>query len=336
LGHWNRPTSIKLPPDSQSGSAGIAGISCLESASCTIVGSYDKGTESAAFVYSEVSGKWPQATELPSPSPSAGVAVNGISCTVVGYCTAVGDLSAPFATGGAELAFLIETEASGVWSPRSIALPADFHGGGSIDHIVCKSFGNCEAVGSYSTVSGVNIFAINEANHAWGQPKRLLWPTSATAIDTSSRINSLWCADPRDCAAVGVAQSGPKTWQGFLIFETGGIWGGAKFVARPIGGSTQGTGSLESISCVSLANCLAVGEFAVSSTVVKPMALVEKAGLWRRAVAIVVPSDSVTSGPNRDDSRGVSCPALAFCQISGTYTRTPTRAAFVARLNSTI
>jgi hypothetical protein len=151
-GVWRK--AIKVSGAAALGPGEVYSVSCSAPGSCAAGGSYsDASDHEHAFVVSEKGGVWLKASKV----DNLGVygAVDSVSCTKTGACTA-GGYSVD--GSGAGQAFAVERK-NGVWNaavevPGTAAL--NLGGDARVWSISCLGAGSCAAGGSYRDQTGVS------------------------------------------------------------------------------------------------------------------------------------------------------------------------------------
>src|SRR5215472_10329579 len=121
----------------------------------------------------------------------------------------------------------------------------------TISSVSCGSRGNCGAIGMDIDSSGFyQPFVVKETGGTW-RPSAAI-PGFTSLSKGSSRTGQISCPGAGTCTAVGSYATSLNDQQGFIVSETGGIWGRAQPVPG-IASLTNGKGSssLLSISCAS-------------------------------------------------------------------------------------
>jgi hypothetical protein len=200
-GHWARPLELRMPanaaPDPQ---AGVASVDCTGIGDCVAVGAYNGNVQ--GFIATESGGRWLRARLVALPLNSArrpNFTVDGVACTAVGSCVAVGGYQDR--SGGFE-AFEV-TEAGGHWAraatvkmPSSTVIPNTFLGS-----IACAQTGSCVAVGGF----GVDPMAIAaESRGRWHTGTPIQLPAGATTPPlVLDQVSAVTCPSVSSCVAAG-------------------------------------------------------------------------------------------------------------------------------------
>jgi len=225
-----------------------------------------------------------------------------VSCASATNCTAIGV--------GTSQSFRV-LEVNGRWgTPKSFSAPFSE----SLQSVSCPSVGNCSAVG-YVGTDGVGVGVMHqpvvasEVNGIWG-------PVTKLGVDGVGNLSSVDCSSVGNCVAVGFNPVG-LTLSDSAVYsiEENGVWGP---VVR-IGG--VGNGGLDSVSCVTSGNCLAIGGSTEGSKSL-PMYSVERDRKWSPL------NEVVSSGAI--GLAGVSCTASGECvAVGGSLNGGPIELSFV-------
>ena len=208
---------------------------------------------------------------------------------------------------------MLLTQTNGVWAPGVRArLPAGLWGPNTqvykyvlLQAVSCSSPGNCTAVGRYSGTrhrSGALLLTQTDGKWATGVVAPLPANHAKRQVTSYTKIylNSVSCAAPGNCTAVGdyVARGGHQ--EGLLLTQTDGRWTAAQ-ARLPAGAWRASIGpgvTLKSVSCASAGNCTAVGSYfkgrggrdAVS------LLLTQTDGRWAKGVAARLPAGAAHLG----------------------------------------
>jgi hypothetical protein len=102
---------------------------------------------------------------------------------------------------------------------------------------------------------------------------------------------------------------------------TSGTWTSAQMLA-PNNVQDDTYSDLNAVSCTSVGNCIAVGDYRISTVQTESFYAVETAGVWTRGLELPVPADAA-SNPAQTTFVSVSCiPGGSSCQMLGEYTTT--------------
>src|SRR5579871_4691828 len=134
--------------------------------------------------------------------------------------------------------------------------------------------------------------------------------------------NDVSCASPGACTAVGDFQDTIGITHAETFALTGGTWTASQQLA-PVGPPDYTFSDLNAVSCISVGNCVAVGDYRVSTVQSESFYAVEKSGVWARGLALPVPADA-DNNPAETSFNSVSCLSDDICEMIGIYAVTPT------------
>ena len=266
------------------------GVSCTSSTACMAAG-YSYSKSFARLLGEGWNGHtW---TIQPDSRPATGGQPFGISCRWAKDCTAVGQR-------------LTGMTLAEHWNGRNWSAQTTKHLG-ALEGVSCPATGNCTAVGSNSAGKAL-------AAHWNGKT----WSDQSVASPQQLNVlASLSCTAVKDCVAVGVAGtvSGPTLSLGPLAEQwTGGSW----TVLTPANPAPAGDlTELNSISCTSATNCMAVGDY-MDQAGTSDTTLAEQ---WNGTTwtPLTTPSSVTFSA-----LVSVSCPSAAHCVAVGVSSPTAT------------
>jgi hypothetical protein len=192
---WNGTTwSVTWTPRKGAHSQ-LDAVSCPASGACTAVGTYTpakKNSTAKTLAESWNGSKW---SVVPSPNPSAGGYLDGVSCMAADSCTAVGS-GRDGADGQQTLA---ETWNGTAWT----IVPSPNAGGtdavDTLSGVSCPAAGNCTAVGNYYNYSTHTAMATLVEG----------WNGSTWSVISSpnegkeASLTGVSCASPATCMADG-------------------------------------------------------------------------------------------------------------------------------------
>jgi hypothetical protein len=307
-GRWARGISVRLPADAlrlrprfPQPDNSPTSVSCASAGNCTAVGFYtafDHTVQRQGLLLSLVNGSWQRGVRAPLPPDGVdNVELNAVSCAAPGSCTAVGN----YDNEATNHPGVLLTQTNGAWEPAVRALlPASvwrrhttLYQYMDLQAVSCSSPGNCTAVGMYSAVrhrSGGVLLTQTDGKWATGVPAPLPANHAPRQITSATHVylNSVSCASPGNCTAVGdyVARGGHQ--HGLLLTQTDGRWTAAE--ARLPGRAwhaSLGPGvTLKSVSCASAGNCTAVGSYyGPGGRDSVPLILTQTNGRWAKGVA---------------------------------------------------
>ena len=344
-GVWGQASELVLPAGAlMTGDqeATLESVACTGTGDCVAVGGYiDTNGDEQAMVAAETGGVWGQASRLTLPSDASdkGGFLESVACTGTGDCVAVGyywDTN-----DGGEYQAMVATETSGVWGQASrLTLPADASTPSSIaslESVACTGPGDCVAVGYYTdtnaTTPDYQAMVATDTDGVWGQASRLTLPADATTTTTAglqyTSMDSVSCTSSGDCVAVGyyndadTVDSGSGQYRAMVATETGGVWGQASQLTLPADATTTPSDQaavLDSVTCASPGNCVAVGGYTDTNGDEQAMTAAETGGVWGQGSKLTLPADAATTPGDQDAGLGsVACTGPGSCTAVGGY-----------------
>ena len=196
---------------------------------------------------------------IPAPVGVSDARLNGVACTSVTACIAVGNGTADAWDGMS-------------WTPNS---PVSFpFNGTSLTSVSCTSPSACTAVGS-----GV---VERWDGHGWTIEAVLGNPS------TGLQLNSVSCTSSTACTAVGQSYQpiGPSAPNSSLAEPSAEFWNGSAWTPQttpnlitpliPGLGQEFGQAELSSVSCTAPTICIAVGDYRPNGAAPQPLPLIER------------------------------------------------------------
>jgi len=173
-----------------------------------------------------------------------------------------------------------------------------------------------------------------ETNGAWGPAVALRMPADARGASFQLELSmSVACTGVGSCVVVGdydaaSSQAYEVTPRVFAVSQTRGAWGQARPIAPPSGGQA---GDLDSVSCPSPGDCVAVGWYADRDGARQAMVASETGGRWGEPTTLGLPSGA-NALPGQQDAAlsAVACTSAGDCTVVGRFTETGTRSAYHA------
>ena len=310
----------KAVPDAE-----FLSVSCASAGNCTAVGRFRNASNyREAFTMTSTGGVWGQATPavfaggVQSSTPTDHL--QRVSCSSAGNCTAVGYFKN--AASGTD-AFTM-TSTGGVWGQ---AAPAVFANGvqnstpnGNLYSVSCASAGNCTAVGYFNNAAGnKEAFTMTSTGGVWGQAAPAVFANGVQNSVPNDYLNWVSCASAGDCTAAGRYKDVNGNTQAFTMTSTGGTWGQVTPIVFANGvQSASPAAYMNSVTCVSAGNCVAVGQFKSSSTYFEAFILTSVGGVWGDATPVTFPS-GVRNAAMSDSLDSVSCTTAGNCSAVGSY-----------------
>ena len=302
-GVWGTPSEVG--DDAQ-----IDSVSCSSARNCAAGGQYRDGSgHSQAFVIDEVMGVWGTMSEVTGSLNTGGDAwIRSVSCSSAANCAAGGF----YTDGSGNTQAFVVSEAAGVWgTPSEVAGALNAGGWAWIPSVSCPAHGYCAAGGFYTDGSGnTQAFVVSEAAGVWGTRSEV---AASLNTDGVAAIDSVSCSSHGNCAAGGYYEGDSGHSQAFVVSEAAGVWGTARKVAGTLNNGDD-TG-ISSISCSSVGNCGAGGQYRDDSGQIQAFVVSEVAGVWGTARKV---AGSLNVGGNAWIN-SVSCSADGNCAAGGFY-----------------
>jgi hypothetical protein len=129
----------------------------------------------------------------------------------------------------------------------------------------------------------------------------------------AAEVYSVSCSSAGNCAAGGYYTDGSSAAQAFVVDETNGSWGTPTEVAASL--NTEGNATVNSVSCSSVGNCAAGGQYKDGSGHYQAFVVDEANGIWGTATEVAA---SLNAGGNAEVN-SVSCSSDGNCAAGGQY-----------------
>jgi len=327
-GTWGAPRQLTPPADAgQNPYLTIYSLSCVTVANCAAVGSYqDANGDVQSFVASEAAGTWSTAQKVTLPANALGSGqvsnVKTVSCASAGNCSAAGSYLDSNATYPRTVVFTV-VESAGTWGrAQSLALPTDanFNPFASVSQLTCHGAKNCDAVGSYVDANGAaRGLLVNQVNGSW-TTRAMALPGNANAFPLSS-LSELTCVSTGNCVAIGTYADATGSLEGLVVTESKGVWGRAQTMVMPADAAISPHVffyGYNGVSCSSVGNCAAGGQYRDRSNNYQGFLINEVDGAWQPATRLVLPSGAQSGGRN-GGVVAVSCSGDGACSAGAAY-----------------
>jgi hypothetical protein len=302
-------TLQKIPVPSGSMASVLYGVSCTSASDCIAAG-YSAPYVGNANLTLAVHWNGKAWSIQPTPVSSSGPYGSeflAISCTSATSCMAVGSDSTTY--GSTPLA---EQWNGSTWTVQSVPLPpgaaevyAEFFG------VSCVSPADCTAVGYYNKQeeSHPDLHRQVPLAEHWNGTS---WAPQSAIVPREnifSTLNAVSCASATACTAVGYVDNGSVDNQ--MVAE---YWNGTTWVIQHTPGPFKlPGGTLNGVSCVSVSDCIAVGQAMTTKGVAESLVLAWNGTTW----AI----QHVPNPPGFMNStfNGISCSSATDCTAAGNY-----------------
>ncbi|MGP8008934.1 MAG: fibronectin type III domain-containing protein [Acidimicrobiales bacterium] len=325
-GRWSDTSPVRFPAGSGSTSprSWMGPVSCRAHADCTAVGQYQASGGPAAFTVSSRDGVWGDAEPVVFPvgmiGPTDQSWIQTISCASPGNCTAAGYY---YDANGKQQPFTLQSTAD-KW-----ALPVEASFGSvavrvnlpdiSFFDIDCTAPGTCTAVGSFTNADDDNdAMVLSSSNSVWTDIEVAQFSTGAQDATPSSVFTSVSCPKAGDCVAVGYFDDASGDTHAMTDVSSGGTWADVApaMIATGVQDVTPDS-YLNSVSCASVGDCVAVGEYVAASGDSLAFSVESVGGAWNTAI-----TPNFVKGvtpPTYDSYSSVSCPTSQYCVAVGEF-----------------
>lgn len=154
-------------------------------------------------------------------------------------------------------------------------------------------------------------------------PRAVKLPDSSDAGPVPDAVaNDISCRAAGSCTAVGDYDDTIGITHAETFNLSSGTWTAEQQLA-PTGPPDYTFSDLNAVSCISVGNCVAVGDYRVSTVQTESFYAVETSGVWARGQELPVPADADTD-PAETSFDSISCLPGGVCQFMGIYAVTPT------------
>ena len=258
-GAW-APVVVSLPPNAAANpDAQLHGISCATTNSCVAVGTYhanDAAVERPALIEILSGSTWTP-LEVPLPSNAGSGDLNGVSCPANGSCAAVGTYNVMRDASGLiieDTLPLVETLATGTWTPSEGAIPAAADtatlDAESVQFLgdFCDPTGLCQAVGTYADSGGNQLPLVETRSGGTWMAGSSVLPSDAEGNGTFAAIFAVSCPPGEHCVAVGNYLDGNGNQRALVENLSAGSWTPSE-APLPSGTTVTPTASLNGVSC---------------------------------------------------------------------------------------
>ncbi len=281
------------PISTSNDESGLSGIACSDDTLCAAAGFYDDPVDGSRALVESFELRW-QPQTLTVPSGSIASSISAVSCTSTTFCMAVDTFEASGSTFGTSA----QQWNGGSWND----LPTPNSANSALNGISCTSSTFCMAAGDVNTDSAITPVAEKWNGSTWTVESP---PAPATAVD--SYLLAASCVSATSCMAVGEWRDGAGNQ-----YTLSDSWNGSTWTLR----STQSpSGSIinaiNSVSCISASDCVAVGSASPSSS--EGLIFNWNGTSWTMHVAATPPGGSDVG------LEGVACVTTSFCMAAGSY-----------------
>jgi hypothetical protein len=224
------------PPDPS-----LLAVSCVTIGQCVATGQYDESDRAFPVAATWDGHEWSWSPPPERAGAEGNTSLPSVSCVTAKYCVAIGH--AADSRTGTIVGFTELWNGHG-WTQAYTSAPSGMS-------LSCAAASYCIAVGTQGTAASAGFVQLLDGTH-WSEPA-MPWPRGI-----ASYLNGVSCAG-KTCLAVGAAgvsaaanrislQPAALTWNGVT-------WTQSRAQATPSGT----TGILYGVTCVTAADCVAVG-----------------------------------------------------------------------------
>jgi len=324
-GTWHKAREVPgTAALNRGGQAAITSVSCASAGNCSAGGYYTgRFGRGHAFVVSQIHGTWGRAIEVPGIAAlnrGGDAAINSVSCTSAGNCSAGGYYGVSMWHGHA----FVVSQIHGTWG-KAIEVPGtaalNQSRGAATTSVSCTSAGNCSAGGYYQDSSRRSqVFVVSQIHGTWG--KAIEVPgTAALERGQGALMDSMSCASAGNCSVGGFYEDTPETIQAFVVSQIHGTWGKAIEVPGTAALNRGGGATIHSVSCASAGNCSAGGSYTRRSGRGGAFVVSQIHGTWGKAIE--VPGTAALNQGGDAAITSVSCTSAGNCSAGGDYSERP-------------
>jgi hypothetical protein len=329
-GEWQTAQPAQFEEDLQNelAYASFRSVSCAAPGSCTAVGSFERDSDDGwiteAFTMTMTDGEWetaqPAVFEDDTQDETPDARFESVSCASPGNCTAVGEFAW---INNFQRAFTM-TLTEGVWE---LARPAVFEDDiqnelnyAGFNSVSCATPGNCTAVGFF-TLNNYNeeeAFTMTSTDGEWETAQPAVFEDDTQDETPDARFESVSCASPGNCTAVGYFRNSSGDQEAFTMTSTDGEWETAQpAVFEDDIQNELNYAGFNSVSCATPGNCTAVGWFENSSGYVEAFTMTTGDDTYSSQ------SDSESSPTTTAPSPTITAPSPTTTSPSPTTTAPP-------------
>jgi hypothetical protein len=324
---WNGTTWRKVSVPNPGGTGAdstseLFAVRCLAAANCWAVGERSGGSAMLNEALHWNGTKW-ATVHTPDPGGTASGKISELddsTCVTSADCWAVGDFGSRTEGPTEQRSNQVLHWNGKNWTRLRVVNPAGTRTGhvNTLFSVRCLSASDCIAVGDYGTTSANGVLR-NEAMH-WNGKKWSLVNTpnpGGTKPFGENEVFALGCATD-SCWGAGIYGStkSPGTNLNEMLHWNGKSWTKVT-VPNPDGTGTGAGNQLEAATCLSSADCWAVGNFGSSIVGVgvgRNAALHWNGRTWRR---VKTPNPEGTATGDLNELLGVRCVSSANCWAVG-------------------
>ncbi|MDQ1476482.1 MAG: hypothetical protein QOE62_1711 [Actinomycetota bacterium] len=305
-GSARRRVPIQIPSGFSVGS--VDGLSCSDASSCFAVGAQGSGPDSPLVE------RWNGSTwalvSVPVPASASRAWLTGVSCPSPSLCLATGSDATPASEPSVAGSFVDRWNGAS-WTLTSVATPA---GATKVElrKITCVTATSCFAVGSYATTSIPAHTLVEHWNGTAWSVMATPNPAGSAGQDAIALVD-VSCASATNCVAIGTyTPTGPRP---FSERWNGTSWSLIATASPPIPQNSDGAG-LQSVSCTSTTECIAVGKYSSNTSVSLPWIQRFDGTAW---TSVASPDVGIPPSAAGGSFGAVSCSGPGACLAVGAF-----------------
>jgi hypothetical protein len=168
-----------------------------------------------------------------------------------------------------------------------------------------------------ASMSAALVPTLAGAAPTWSSSRIVLLPAGAKGVP-DGYLPALACASVGNCVAGGGYTNAAGNNEGLLYSQVGGAWRSPVTITPPADAAAVAGINVFADGCGAPGSCSAVGTYSDKSNNSQAFIDSEVSGVWRGAVAVVLPANAVASNQNAQ-LHSVACPSAGNCSAVGTY-----------------
>jgi hypothetical protein len=151
----------------------------------------------------------------------------------------------------------------------------------------------------------------------WHAAKVASLPSGATGLPDGF-LPALSCPSAGNCSAGGSYYDSAGNVQGLVLREVKGVWKSPSRLIPPSQADADPSLTINSLSCSTAGNCVAVGSFEDTHSNGLSFVADEVKGVWKRAVNVALPANAGSTVQN-SELHSVLCWSPGNCSAIGSY-----------------
>src|ERR1700689_1945079 len=168
-----------------------------------------------------------------------------------------------------------------------------------------------------ASVTAIIVPALAGAAPTWPPSRIVLLPAGAKGVP-DGYLPALACASVGNCVAGGSYTNAAGNNEGLLSSQVDGAWRSPVTITPPTDAAAVAGVNVFADACGANGYCSAVGTYYDKSNNSQAFIDSEAGGVWRGAVAVILPANAVASDQNAQ-LHSVACASAGNCSAVGTY-----------------